>query len=135
MNEGMRNRFTQITRKISFGMVLAAGSLIVNAQTTTDEPSWGVSKDVQKVSNKALFNDQELRDSHIRAVVISPTWNTKGVHSVGQSGDIGKGNVASTGIPDIAIGKGVQKIRKPKTQATEEQENIFNTKEEITRNR
>jgi hypothetical protein len=131
----MKNRFSQITRKFGFGVVLVAGSLLANAQTQSDEPSWAVSKDVQKVSNKALFNDQELRDSHIRAVVISPTWNTKGVHSVGQSSDIGKGNVASTGIPDIAIGKGVQKISRPKKESQKEQDNMFKTNEEITRNR
>lgn len=131
----MNRALVQIFRKTMFGFLITGSAILVNAQATSDVPSWAVSKDVQKVSNKSLFDDTELRDSHIRAIVVSPSWNTsKGVNTIGRrSADVGIGNVASTGIPDIAISKGVQRIRQ-KGLKTEKKDDVFKTGEEITRN-
>lgn len=131
----MGRALVQLFRKTMFGFLITGSAILVNAQATSDVPAWAVSKDVQKVSNKSLFEDTALRDSHIRAVVVSPSWNTsKGVNIIGRrSTDVGIGNVASTGIPDIAISKGVQRIRQ-KDLKPERKDNSFKKGEEITRN-
>ncbi len=114
-------------------LILLGSAIFVNAQSST-ETAWPVSKDVQRVANKKLFEDRELSGSHIHAVVLSPTWNiSKGVNSIGRTADVGQGNVRSTGIPDIAISKGVQRIQKKKS-ASPQLEPVFKREQEITRN-
>ncbi|MEO5976449.1 MAG: hypothetical protein ABIS36_16450 [Chryseolinea sp.] len=80
---------------------------------STDVPAWSTSKDVQKISNKQLFEDENLKASHINAVVLNPTWNqSKGVQRVGQNSDVGKSNVtAAPGAQHWTISKGVQQIQ------------------------
>jgi hypothetical protein len=92
------------------GLFLTA-STFAQAQSGNSEPAWTTSKDVQKVANKQLFNDENLKQSHIRAKVISPTWNiSKGVHRRKGDGAVADGNVASKGYPTWVISKGVQRI-------------------------
>ena len=107
-------------------------AIMANGQSV-EQPAWSVSKDVQKVANKQLFEDESLKASHINAVVMSPTWNvSKGVHQIGKSSDVGKGNVVSTGVPDWVISKGVQRIQRKKADSQKKQE-IFKREDEITR--
>jgi hypothetical protein len=80
------------------------------AQTGGPNPAWTTSKDVQKVANKQLFNDENLRKSHIRVSSVSPTWNiSKGIHRRKGDDKTAKGNVASE-YPTWIISKGVQRI-------------------------
>ena len=98
--------------------LLVAGILtaftFAQAQSGNTSPSWTTSKDVQKVANKQLFNDENLRKSHIRASSVSPTWNiSKGIHRKKGDDKRAKGNVASE-YPTWVISKGVQQIGRKK---------------------
>ena len=76
--------------------------------------AWTTSKGVQKVANKQLFQDENLRKSHIRASSVSPTWNiSKGVHRKKGDDKLAKGNVTSE-YPTWVISKGVQQIGRKK---------------------
>lgn len=83
------------------------GVIFVNAQSKND-PSWMVSKDVQKVANKKNFEAESKRGSQVQANSISQLWVvSKGVNSTKSSEAVAKGNVASKGIPAWTISKGV----------------------------
>ena len=113
-----------------FSLVFFA--VMANGQST-DQPAWSVSKDVQKIANKQLFEDESLKASHINAVVVSSTWNiSKGVHQIGQSSEVGNSNIVSTGVPDWVVSKGVQRVQRKKTDSRKKQE-IFKHDQEITR--
>jgi len=92
------------------GLFLTA-STFAQAQSRNSSPAWTTSKDVQKVANKQLFNDENLKKSHIQAPSVSPTWNiSKGVHRRAGDDALAKGNVASKEYPTWLISKGVQQI-------------------------
>jgi hypothetical protein len=97
------------TGAMAVGLLLSAFTF-AHAQSSKSTPAWSTSKDVQKVANKQLFNDENLKKSHIRASSVSPTWNiSKGVHRR-KSDELAKGNVASKEYPTWLISKGVQQI-------------------------
>ena len=120
--------------RILSGVSLIGCAVLANGQSK-DTPAWSTSKDVQKISNKQLFEDETLKASHINAVVLSPTWNqSKGVQNVGKTSDVGKSNLASaSGAQDWTISKGVQQIQRRNTVKDTKQPN-FKREEEITRN-
>jgi hypothetical protein len=92
------------------GMLLMSIAF-VHAQARQDVPAWTTSKDVQKIANKRMFNDDNLRKSHITANTVKPTWMiTKAVHRVNKDEAVARNNVKSSGIPTWTISKGVQRI-------------------------
>lgn len=104
--------------KYKFGIVagLAAGIMALAVCTVSAQTApasvWSSTKEVQKVANKQLFEDESIKGSHIHAVVLSPKWNiSKGVAAISRSSDVGKANVAG-GSSDWQISKDVQKIQR-----------------------
>lgn len=119
--------------RILAGVSLMGCAVFANGQST-DTPAWSTSKDVQKISNKQLFEDETLKASHISAVVLSPTWNqSKGIQNIGKTSDAGKSNVASAaGAQDWTISKGVQQLQR-KSKVKDTKQPNFKREEEITR--
>ena len=90
-------------------LFMISGITWTHAQT----PIWSTSKDVQKIANKKMFTDINLRDSHIQAqsVPYPAVTISKGVQGLGRDLALqSKGNVISKGYPDWIISKGVQRI-------------------------
>ena len=107
----MRNRINEVSKKAGLLGLFLASVLFVNAQSNTENPAWTVSKDVQRVANKKMFEDKELRATHIQVKPISPTWMiSKGVHRTSQNEVATSGNIKSKGTPAWTISKGVQRI-------------------------
>ncbi|MGC3947310.1 MAG: hypothetical protein QM762_22810 [Chryseolinea sp.] len=118
-------------RSILAGIVatLSLGVGAAYAQTAP-ESVWSSTKEVQKVSNKQLFEDASIKGSHIHAVVLSPTWNiSKGVASINRTEAVGQANIAG-GSSDWQISKGVQKIQRKKSSDTEKK--YFRSSDEIS---
>lgn len=105
-----------ISRILTSGF-LAMGLLFTTfmaaqAQSNETTPAWTTSKDVQKVANKRLFNDENLRKSHIQISSASPTLNvSKDVHRKEGDEVQAKGNVVSA-YPNWIISKGVHQRKK-----------------------
>ncbi len=100
----------KVSKKVGLLGVFLASAAFAYAQTNPN-PAWTTSKDVQKVANKKLFEDESLRASHIQARPVSPTWViSKGVHRTEGDKEVAQGNVESKGIPTWTISKGVQRI-------------------------
>jgi len=73
--------------------------------------AWTTSKGVQKVSNKQLFNDEDLQKSHIQATSVSSTWNiSKGVQTIGDDNKTTEANVISNDDASWVISKGVHQM-------------------------
>lgn len=88
-------------------LLLTAGFAVAQAQSTT--PAWIVSKPVNKIANKKLFEDHRLGASHIvaaSAAQVNPA-STKAVHRMDQPRT--EGNVPSKGYPAWTISKAVQR--------------------------
>ena len=90
------------------------GVFFANAQTRESHPAWVVSKDVQKVANKKMYEDENLRKSHMRAPSIgTSSWIiSKGVNRYDKGSTQLQGNVTMKGYPSWIISKGVQRIKK-----------------------
>lgn len=88
-------------------VALTAG--VASAQTNDTAPAWSVSKPVNKIANKKLFDDHRLRASHITVSTIAhPNQaSTKAVHRTSKTGD--EGNVISRGYPTWTISKAVHR--------------------------
>ncbi|HTE30854.1 MAG TPA: hypothetical protein VK666_10810 [Chryseolinea sp.] len=113
----MRDIMDQLSKKVMTGIILLGISSFASAQSVNDF-AWQTSKDVQKVANKKLFEDETLRASHIRAVTLNRNWMvSKGVNNIGESNGVGLGNAASNGIPEWTISKGVQRMQYKKRNA------------------
>lgn len=98
-------------RRIAVLGLFLTGAFFANAQSNIENRAWIVSKDVQRVANKSMFQDENLRSSHIYALQVSPTWViSKGVHRTASDQVPDKGNIKSKGIPVWTISKGVQRI-------------------------
>jgi hypothetical protein len=111
MKGTMGKRISETARKIGVLGLFLTGAFFANAQSNIDNPAWIVSKDVQRLANKKMFQDENIRSSHIYAVQVSPTWMiSKGVHRTASDQVSAKGNVKSKGIPLWTISKGVQRI-------------------------
>lgn len=82
-----------------------------NAQTKKDGAVWSTSKDVQRVANKALFQDENLRKSHIHVISEgTPSMAvSKGIYKTNKKA---KANMVSKGIPKMAVSKQVALIGK-----------------------
>lgn len=101
-----------VSKRVALVASFLVCGLLANAQNQT----WQTSKDVQKVANKDMFADEDLKKSHVNAESLgTPTWVfSKGVSSVSNknvaSSEIGQGNIASTGYPTWTISKGVARM-------------------------
>jgi len=118
-----------ITKKLAALLILAGCGLLVNTQLMAQAP---VSKGVQVVANKKMFDDKDLMKSNIHAMTIDQSWtNSKGVTKINADKSLGQGNMRSTGASDLAVSKGVHQIKKtkPVTVPTEP----FKTGPEITK--
>ena len=105
----MKTTINGVSKKISLLALFMTTLFFANGQSK-ESPAWLVSKDVQRYANKSLFEDQNLRRSHIQAKSTAANWTiSKGVHS-SKSVQTVKGNVKSEGIPAWTISKGVQQI-------------------------
>lgn len=97
----------KITLMTAVVVLMTAG--VAAAQTESTTPSWIVSKPVNKIANKKLFEDHQLRASH--ALVTSAAHpnraSTKAVHRTGQPK--AEGNIPSKGYPVWTISKGVHR--------------------------
>lgn len=98
-------------KSIAFGILFVMGSLLVHAQQ--GNPIWTTSKDVQKIANKSLFSDQNLKNSHINAVSLGypEVALSKGVTKINYRGKAQEkqgGNVVSKGYPMWTVSKAVQ---------------------------
>jgi hypothetical protein len=132
MNESMKTNMNHLSTKVIAGMLLIGCGLLISGQSFAQAPAWTVSKGVQKVSNKQMFEDKELTKSHIHALVLNETWMiSKSVHSMGRDNVVGLGNIRSTGTSDWAISKGVHQIKTNKPVM--ENKDLFKTGPEITR--
>ncbi len=89
-----------------------ASAIVANAQTNKDlPPAWTTSKDVQRIANKRLFTDARLRQSHIKAKSIAPTWMiSKRVGKPARKEKLAENNLKSSGTPSWIISKGVQRM-------------------------
>ena len=106
----MRNGINKTAKKIGVLGFFLAIAFFSNAQSSTENSAWMVSKDVQKIANKRTFQDETLRNSHIQATLVSPTWMiSKGVQQTTGSEVVAKGNIESKGIPAWTISKAVQR--------------------------
>jgi hypothetical protein len=99
------------------GLVVVLTCIAFFAQAQTGTPVWTTSKDVQKVANKSLFSDQNLKASHINAVSAGYPAVTlsKGIVKVTNANlvqDGVKGNVVSKGYPMWTVSKGVHKYNR-----------------------
>jgi len=111
MNSTLGKRISNAARRIGVLGLFLTATLFATAQSNIDNPAWIVSKNVQRVANKRMFQDENLRSSHIYAVQVSPTWMiSKGVHRTASDQVSDKGNIKSKGIPVWTISKGVQRI-------------------------
>lgn len=100
-------RKTKITLSAIFMVALTAG--VASAQTHTTSPAWMVSKPVNEIANKQLFENHRLHASHIRAESIAHpnSVSAKAVHRIPKAS--AEGNVASKGYPAWTISKGVHR--------------------------
>ena len=101
----------------TLGLVIGLVLLAFFAEAQTGTPAWTTSKDVQKVANKSLFADQDLKASHINAVSAGYPAVTvsKGIVKVTNPGLVQteqKGNVVSKGYPMWTVSKGVNRYSK-----------------------
>jgi len=102
----MKSTIREAIRKISVLAFLMTSMFFANGQSKDPAPAWLVSKDVQRIANKSLFEDQELKRSHIQATSTSLTWVvSKGIQR--KPSEIAKGNIKSGGVPAWTISKGV----------------------------
>lgn len=100
-----------IIKSIASGILFVMGSMLAQAQQGS--PIWATSKDVQKIANKSVFNDQNLKNSHINAVSVHypEVALSKGVSKFiyrGKPLEKQSGNVVSKGYPMWTVSKGVQ---------------------------
>lgn len=100
-------RTTKITLLAIFTVALTAG--VASAQTHAPSPAWMVSKPVNRIANKQLFENHRLQASHIRAESIARPnkVSAKAVHRIPRAS--AEGNVVSTGYPVWTISKGVHR--------------------------
>lgn len=97
-------------KSIAFAVLFVMGSMLVHAQQSN--AVWTTSKDVQKIANRNLFRDQDLKNSHINAVSMDypEVALSKGVTKINykEKSQKQRGNVVSKGYPMWTVSKGVQ---------------------------
>ncbi len=108
----MKNTTSKLATRVGLLALFLMGTILVNAQSSKNDPSWIVSKDVQKVSNKKNFENEAKRGSQLQTTSTSQAWViSKGVNRQGKTEAGTKGNIRSTGIPAWTISKGVHQKR------------------------
>lgn len=97
-----------------FSFLTVMGLSVVLTHAQSDNPSWTVSKDVQKVANKRLFKSEELRESHINAEAVGYPQHvvSKDVQKRSPAVSEAKGNVVSKGYPYWTLSKGVHRTNR-----------------------
>ncbi len=109
----MKNTISTLASRVTLFVLFLMGTILVNAQSSNTDPSWIVSKDVQKVSNKKNFENDAKRGSTLQAKSISQLWVvSKGVNQPTSARADSKNNVPSNGIPSWTISKGVHQMKK-----------------------
>jgi hypothetical protein len=86
-------------------------AFFAGAQSNNSHP-W-ISKDVQRVANKNMLENEIRNNTHIEAKSVGypAVALSKGVHRIGKTSvTTTKGNIVSKGYPDWTISKGVQRI-------------------------
>ena len=113
--------------KIFAMMMLAGVGLFFRSDLLAQTP-W-LSKDVQKVANKKQL--EQDKNSNIQVVSTDQSWVVaKGVSSLGTTEKQSVGNIQSTGMPQVAISKGVHQTTPKK--AVKEQQEDYQTRPAIT---
>lgn len=99
-----------------FAVVILAGFGLFSGTDLLAQTPW-LSKDVQKIANKKQLEKDQLSNSNILAASIDQNWvHSKGIATVGSTeAKPSVGNIPSTGIPQVAISKGVHQV-KPKKE-------------------
>jgi hypothetical protein len=97
------------------GLVLLFSICAFFVQAQTGKPAWQTSKDVQKIANKSLFSDENLKASHVNATSVGhpAVVSSKGITRISNPGSVQtetKGNVVSKGYPMWTVSKGVQRV-------------------------
>jgi hypothetical protein len=111
MNGTMKNTASKVVKRAGLLGLFLIGAFMVNAQSAETNPRWVVSKDVQKVANKKMY-ESENRNGTIQAKSLSSGWAiSKGIHQSAVDKTTEKGNVASKGIPAWTISKGVHQTK------------------------
>jgi hypothetical protein len=119
-----------MNKKLLVGLILIGSGLFLNNQLMA-QTAWAGSKDIQKVANKQLFNDEELMKSHIHAMSLNQSWVvSKGVTNIGRTEPVVAGNIRSKNN-DWAISKGVHRVKVSKP--AKENKDLFQTGPEIVR--
>ena len=97
----------KITLMMVVMVLMTAG--VAAAQTQSNTPSWIVSKPVNKIANKKLFEDHRLSASHIMvATTAHPNRvSAKAVHRTAQPRH--EGNIPSKGYPMWTVSKKVHR--------------------------
>lgn len=115
----MKNTARNLTAKLSLAGFFLAATILVNAQSNTN-PSWMVSKGVQKVANKKNFENEAKSGRQLSATSLSQLWAiSKGVNSSLDSEPLAKGNLPSTGVPSWTISKGVHQTKEANVPSQE----------------
>ncbi|HOX84066.1 MAG TPA: hypothetical protein PLJ60_16965 [Chryseolinea sp.] len=103
----MKNTASKLTKTVGLLGLFLIGTILVNAQS---DPSWTVSKGVQKVANKKSFEKEAKSGSQLQAASMSQLWAiSKGVNHSNETEVNSKGNLPSTGVPSWTISKGVHR--------------------------
>jgi hypothetical protein len=99
-----------MTKKIFAGLILAGFGMLFSSDLAAQTP-W-LSKDVQKIANKKQLEKDKRSNSNIQAVSLDQSWMlTKGISAIGRTETQSDGNIESTGMPQVAISKGVHHDR------------------------
>jgi hypothetical protein len=106
----MKNPASKLTKRAGLIGLFLIGAILVNAQSTKNDPSWTVSKGVQKVANKKNFENDAKRNSQLQATSTDQQWIVaKGVNRANTTEPSSQGNLSSNGIPMWAISKEVNR--------------------------
>jgi len=106
----MKNPASKLTKRAGLIGLFLIGAILVNAQSTKNDPSWTVSKGVQKVANKKNFENEAKRNSQLQATSTDQQWIVaKGVNRASSKEYSTQGNLYSNGIPMWAISKEVNR--------------------------
>ena len=100
-------KMIKITLMMAVVVLMTAG--VAAAQTQSTTPSWIVSKPVNKIANKKLFEDHRLGASHIMVTTTAHPnrVSAKAVHRTAQPR--AEGNIPSKGYPTWTISKGIHR--------------------------
>jgi hypothetical protein len=107
----MKTTTSKLTKRTALLGLFLMGAILVNAQSSSsNDPSWTISKGVQKVANKKNFENEAKRNSQLQTKSTNQQWVvSKGVNRQSETESLQQGNVPSTGIPTWTISKAVNR--------------------------